>query len=195
MPNSQFLTPYVDIDRNGSRIFNTSEREFLITGAASNPTTLGRYFLTAAYLMVDHDENTFTLWQANPSSGTTLVPVTGAKSQANCQNETSGDSGSSSTTETAAEGSSGTHLSGGAIAGIAVGAVAGALAVAGIILRWHRSRKALPTQPVQYSYDGQGADTDKPYQPMYQSHGIHEMYTHPTEMDSTPNMPRVELPS
>jgi hypothetical protein len=29
VPNDQFMVPFVSVDRNGSRIFNESEREFL----------------------------------------------------------------------------------------------------------------------------------------------------------------------
>jgi hypothetical protein len=83
VPNDQFMVPFVTIDRNGSRIFNESQREFLF-----NPTldrvhlpTLGRYFLTSAYLMVNHDAQTFTLWQANPSTTSQLVPVLGDKTK------------------------------------------------------------------------------------------------------------------
>lgn len=42
-----------------------------------NPPTLGRYFLSSAYLMVNHDADTFTLWQANPSAASQLVPIPG----------------------------------------------------------------------------------------------------------------------
>ncbi|KAI1140304.1 hypothetical protein F5Y05DRAFT_411361 [Hypoxylon sp. FL0543] len=61
VPNNQYLVPYVDIDRNGSRIFDSSTRELLITQVPGHTNTLGRYFLTAAYLMVDIDAHSFTL--------------------------------------------------------------------------------------------------------------------------------------
>ncbi|KAH6848017.1 aspartic peptidase domain-containing protein [Chaetomium sp. MPI-CAGE-AT-0009] len=75
IPNSQLMTPFVSVDRNGSQIIDRSKRELLLSGVGDNPTTLGRYFFTAAYLMVDHDAGTFTMWQADPSSRTNLVPV------------------------------------------------------------------------------------------------------------------------
>lgn len=43
--------------------------------------SLGRYFLTSAYLIVNHDAQTFTLWQANPSTTSQLVPVLGDKTK------------------------------------------------------------------------------------------------------------------
>lgn len=78
VPNDQYMVPFVTIDRNGSRIFNESQREFLMNGVSKdNPPTLGRYFLSSAYLMVNHDADTFTLWQANPSAASQLVPIPG----------------------------------------------------------------------------------------------------------------------
>lgn len=46
-----------------------------MNGVTSQPATLGRYFFTSAYLMVNHDANSFTLWQANPSNKSSLVRV------------------------------------------------------------------------------------------------------------------------
>ncbi|KAI1104485.1 acid protease [Jackrogersella minutella] len=127
VPNSQYLVPYVDIDRNGSRIFNTSERELLISAVSDTSATLGRYFLTAAYLMVDLDANTFTLWQANPTSDSKLVSRT---TESECGNKTSSSSdvlpSSHSQAPQVASG-----LSKGSIAGIVVGVVAG-LAILGL---------------------------------------------------------------
>lgn len=81
VPNDQFMVPFVTIARNGSRIFNDSQKEFLFNGIDEpvQPATLGRYFLTSAYLMVNQDAETFTLWQANPSTATQLVPVLNEK--------------------------------------------------------------------------------------------------------------------
>lgn len=75
VPNNQYLVPFVEIDRNGSRIFDKTKKELLMNGVVEQPATLGRYFLTSAYLMVDHDAKSFTLWQANPSTKSTLTPV------------------------------------------------------------------------------------------------------------------------
>ncbi len=75
VPNDQYIVPFVDINRNGSRYFNTSRREFLFNGLSDQPATLGRYFLTSAYLMVNHDVGSFTLWKANPTNSSTLVSV------------------------------------------------------------------------------------------------------------------------
>ncbi|KAM5384578.1 hypothetical protein ACJZ2D_001323 [Fusarium nematophilum] len=52
-----------------------STQELLVDSTGSRTSTLGRHFLTSAYLMVDHDSESCTLWQANPSSKSKPVPV------------------------------------------------------------------------------------------------------------------------
>ncbi|GKT45017.1 uncharacterized protein ColSpa_05198 [Colletotrichum spaethianum] len=75
VPNNQYIVTFVDIERNGSRTISTTQKELLFNGLSDQPATLERYFLTAAYLMVDHDAETFTLWQANPTTRSNLVKV------------------------------------------------------------------------------------------------------------------------
>ncbi len=124
IPNSQYMVPFVDIDRNGSRFFNTSERELLIGGLADQPATLGRYFLTSAYLMIDQDSDTFTLWQANPTSDSKLVSVV-TNENAECGNRTSTPDSNASSPDTSQNSQAATGLSGGSIAGVVVGVVVG----------------------------------------------------------------------
>lgn len=82
------MPPFVTVERNGSRTFNESEREFLYGVTSNQPSTLGRYFLTGAYLMVNHDDNTFTLWQANPSTASDLVITISKDTAESCANFT-----------------------------------------------------------------------------------------------------------
>jgi hypothetical protein len=84
VPNSQYLVPFVDIARNGTRVSNNTLKELLINGVGDQPATLGRYFLTSAYLMVNHHANSFTLWQANPSNRSNVVRVLDEKTAATC---------------------------------------------------------------------------------------------------------------
>lgn len=162
VPNSQFLVPYVDIDRNGSRVFNTSERELLVNGVYDQPATLGRYFLTAAYLMVDQDEGTFTLWQANPSSSSLLVPVMGSKAQTACQDGTIGDPSTNTTSNpggsngnsAVSDTQDGRKLAGGAIAGIAFGSVVAISSIGAVVFFLRRSRKQQnPVSTIDQAYD------------------------------------------
>lgn len=90
VPNDQFLTPFVDIDRSGKQVKDRSKREFLMNPLGEQPPTLGRYFLTAAYLMVNHDANFFTLWQANPTSSEDLVPVYDEEAADRCRGDVPG---------------------------------------------------------------------------------------------------------
>lgn len=90
VPNSHFMTPFVDVDRSGKRVVDKSKREFLMNALSDQPATLGRYFLTAAYLMVNHDANSFTLWQANPTTSSNLVPVHDEESASECSGDVPG---------------------------------------------------------------------------------------------------------
>ncbi|KAK0724411.1 hypothetical protein B0H67DRAFT_680020 [Lasiosphaeris hirsuta] len=71
-------------------------RELLIRPTGQLPT-LGRYFLTGAYLMFNHDAEEFTLWQANPSERTSLTPVVRS---GECKPESGPDEPGSNGTET-----------------------------------------------------------------------------------------------
>ncbi|KAH8167523.1 hypothetical protein CIB48_g685 [Xylaria polymorpha] len=136
IPNNQYLVPFVDVDRNGSRVFNTSQRELLLNAVPDNSSTLGRYFLTGAYLMVNHDAGTFTMWAANPTRESTLISVVSTSAEASCDNTTNPGPISSPMVSKAAT------LSAGSIAGIAIGVVA-ALAIFGVVVGvyfFHRRR-------------------------------------------------------
>ncbi len=129
-----------------------------MAGSGDNLSTLGRYFFTAAYLMVDHDAHTFTMWQANPSTKSNLIPVI-SKTTANkaCESEGGSSTGGNSTGNGSPGGSSGgggtitnsptpPTISIGLIAGVAAGgtAVIAALAVlVFFLLRRRKKKKAL----------------------------------------------------
>lgn len=132
IPNNQYLVPYVDIDRNGSRTIDTSRRELLINGVSDQPATLGRYFLTAAYLMIDLDSDTFTLWQANPTRDSKLVSIAvNRATESQCVNDTSVPPSNGAASDLPQVPQQASVLSGGSIAGIVVGVLA-ALAFLGL---------------------------------------------------------------
>ncbi|KAH9903770.1 acid protease [Xylariomycetidae sp. FL2044] len=179
--NNQFLVPFVDVDRSGSRVFNTSRREFLYNTVYENPSTLGRYFLTGAYLMVDHDAETFTLWAANPTTESQLTPVISANAKENCAGSSQSGTSPDASMRPAQQHTS-AALSGGAIAGIVIGAVA-ALAVLGVAIylflrRRRRSRQL--EQTCNYAPMPRPAspkDVDPAVQQVdYRYHGPHELY-------------------
>ncbi|KAJ4113208.1 hypothetical protein NW768_011484 [Fusarium equiseti] len=90
VPNDQYIVPFVDIERSGARVTKPKTKELLMNGVADQPATLGRYFLTAAYLMVNHDAGTFTLWQGNPTERSKLVQVYDQKTADECEKNGTG---------------------------------------------------------------------------------------------------------
>lgn len=84
VPNDQFLVPYVYVDYDGRRYADDTNLDLLWNGIGDQPATLGRYFLTAAYLMVNHDSNSFTLWEANPTTSSSLIPVVNEETAESC---------------------------------------------------------------------------------------------------------------
>ncbi|KAK4044744.1 hypothetical protein C8A01DRAFT_42646 [Parachaetomium inaequale] len=147
VPNNQFIVPLVDIAANGSRTVDWSQKGVLLAPLASkNPATLGRYFLTSAYLMVDHDAQTFTMWKANPTTKSALVPVV-SKSTTGCEDGGSGggsdDTGSGDRGENASSTGS-SAVSTGTIVGAAVGGAAGLAIIAALVFFFlRRGKKAV----------------------------------------------------
>ena len=89
--NSQFITPNRFLEFDGSISYNSSEVEVLIEDRpddAPEYPILGQPFLSAAYLMVDNDAQTFTLWESVPQAKTDLVAVAPSK----CDSSTSSTS-------------------------------------------------------------------------------------------------------
>lgn len=109
IPNSQLIVPSEEIARNGSMITEPNRMELPINRLGTQPATLGRFFFTSAYLMVDHEADTFTLWQANPTAKSNLVPISHAKDS--CASEATeggagdGTSGSDRTGDASGSGS------------------------------------------------------------------------------------------
>ncbi|KAM4055245.1 aspartic-type endopeptidase [Hirsutella rhossiliensis] len=124
VPNTQFITPHLDMDRNGTRTLDDDQLDLVITGIENQPATLGRYFLTSAYLMVNHDAKAFTLWQANPTTSSSLVPVLDEKTAKKCGNANGITQSSMSRTPSDASKPSGAVI-GGAVAGGVVAALLG----------------------------------------------------------------------
>jgi hypothetical protein len=78
IPTSQLLVPEQTLNANGTTKHSTTISSLLITPLGKNnplPIMLGRQFLTSVYLSVNQDENTFSLWAANPTSLTSIVPI------------------------------------------------------------------------------------------------------------------------
>ena len=116
MANSQLVLPDLAIASNGDVAYNTSGpyKELLINPLLGNNEqdlpTLGKQFFTSAVLMVDYDANTFTLWKANPTKDTNLLPMSNGAALPSCSFP--------SPPAAVSAGSAGSKLSGGALAGL-----------------------------------------------------------------------------
>lgn len=162
VPNSQFVLPDLGINTDGHPFANASISEVLI-----NPTQdvnskdlplLGRQFLTSAYLMLDQDANTFTIWQANPTTNIDLVPIVSDNTLSTCNSSIPASTSSTSSPAVPASNLPApinhSELKAGAIAGIAIGAIFAVGALGFAIFYWRRRRvvkyssaNAFPPQP------------------------------------------------
>ncbi|VUC26954.1 unnamed protein product [Clonostachys rosea] len=140
VPNSQYMVPFVNTDRKQSPTTSNTTHELLIQSTSNQLATLGGYFFTSAYLMVNHDAGTFTLWKANPTRTSKLVQVLGDDTFTGCDKNQE-----SSLTP---RGEAQNPVSGGVIGGAVAGSVAGlaiiALVIFFIIRHQRRSNVKVP---------------------------------------------------
>ncbi|EED14742.1 aspartic-type endopeptidase, putative [Talaromyces stipitatus ATCC 10500] len=147
IPNEQLVVPNLTIDKStGSIIANSSAPELVLNSIqsinADDLPQLGRQFLTSAYLMLNQDANTYTLWEANPVTNEDLVAVdqSGTPVSMFCTTTSTTVESSMSQTGTANPGpnkNNSSHkkdVSGGAISGIVVGCIAGVALTAVMVL-------------------------------------------------------------
>jgi hypothetical protein len=198
VPNNQLITPHISMDRSGARIIEEDKPELLFGGVGNQPTTLGRYFLTAAYLMVNHDAHTFTMWQANPTSKSNLVPVVGGEytDDSGCgdggEDDGGGNAGGSNTTPDQTPDPNATTSSGanvGAIAGGVVGGVAGLAAIVALLFLLRRMKKKKTLEAMSDLHPVQ-ADNHQ-YYPGYPGGGHSYYKTAPTEPHEAPGQEHV----
>lgn len=111
IPNRQLIVPDRTIKDNGAMVANASRPVIRINSLQDTTQTafpyLGRYFLTAAYVVANSDANEFTIYQANPTSEEDLVALgednKSVNAQATCtvQPTASADPGEGDGTNTA----------------------------------------------------------------------------------------------
>lgn len=134
VPNNVFVQPLITINEDGSIFTNNSFEQVRIIAAPGDEGDtfiLGRPFFSAAYLSVDYDANTFSLWQAKATSDSDLQVFGG-----NCSSmpATNNNSNSGNDEQTSQSGSAEDRgMSSGAIAGIAVGCALFAASVGALI--------------------------------------------------------------
>lgn len=172
VPNEVLVVPDQYIGPDGA-VQNNNSADVVLLGPlagenANDPPIIGMQFLSAAYLMVDLDARTFTLWQANPTTETNLVSVGGTCSEKPAVNSGSGNSTTSSnstgssngtadggSTQASAAASPSPSSSGiptGTIVGAVIGSALGAALIAAglvfVILRRRRSNRSLNSSDV-----------------------------------------------
>jgi hypothetical protein len=159
IPNHQLVLPDITIDTSGNTNYNYSVREIMLNSDqqinANDMPFLGATFLTSAYLSVNHDYGSFSLWQANPTTDEKLIGI-GANGNG-CQGTTNATT-SASPTAIASQSSQpqpppSPHISGGAIAGIVVVALIVAGLIAGFIfMRLRRRNRQQRREAVNAGY-------------------------------------------
>ncbi|KAB8067374.1 aspartic peptidase domain-containing protein [Aspergillus leporis] len=154
VPNKQLVVPdYVVL--GNETVFSDTSREVLVgvpTGGDQPEwmTYLGQPFFTAAYLMVNHDLGTFSVWQSNPTYDEDYHAIDSTGSV--CKEEVNAPTTSSNTTVSPAISDfphQGQVLSTGVIVGIVVGAVGVVAFIAAFLAMFfyrRRVRKLKATQ-------------------------------------------------
>ncbi|KAJ1707770.1 hypothetical protein AFCA_013100 [Aspergillus flavus] len=146
--NNQLVVPdYVPL--GNETVFSDTSREVLVgvpTGGDQPQwmTYLGQPFFTAAYLMVNQDLGTFTVWQNNVTEDEDYHAIdpsgTICKEEATAPTTSADTSVSPTTTDSPKQGH-GQALTTGAIVGIVVGAVAGVTLIAAFLAMFFYRRK------------------------------------------------------
>ena len=135
--NDQLVQEDISIDTAGNTVFNSSTREIMINSLQdinkNDMPLLGMPFISSAYLNVNYDTGTFTLWSARATTEQNLIGI--GPTSTGCAigvHNTSTSSPIPTETSTVTSPPSPTpstqpapHLSTGAIAGIALGGLAG----------------------------------------------------------------------
>ncbi|GKU00106.1 hypothetical protein FLAG1_06049 [Fusarium langsethiae] len=154
VPNNQFVFPETGIDKDGSRVYNLTRQNILINNIEDEAPILGRYFLTAAYLMVNQDASTFTLWKANSTEDSKPVRVFDRETAEKCGDEANGviQPSASATGSTSDQGNTDSNKpSDSIIGGAAAGSVLGISLIAlGVYYVWHRYKKQTPKDTYYY---------------------------------------------
>ena len=169
VPNTVFVQPLITINDTGSIITNTSYEQVRIIaapGSEGDTFILGRPFFSAAYLSVDYDANTFSLWQAKATMDSDLQVFGG-----NCTDAPANASTNQNSAERSKSGSA-KAMSSGAIAGITVGgavfmAATGAIIVLLVLRRKKRARRAKPSDGDSMSSHGQEQTRDSYWGPRF----------------------------
>ncbi len=119
IPNHELVRSFIDINSDGQEYISNSSTQVMGLYAMDSQTAdsmpaFGRTFLAGAYLMVDADEQKFTIWKGQSSSEQRLV----AHGPSPCPESTATSSTTPSATSDASARDSSSVIPKGAIAGI-----------------------------------------------------------------------------
>ncbi|KAF2648909.1 hypothetical protein K491DRAFT_611786 [Lophiostoma macrostomum CBS 122681] len=187
IPNDQLVVDEPTLDDSGHLVTNSSVKNIVLDSLQANNiydlAILGRLFFSSAYLMVNHESSTFTIWEANAKP-----PLPQPKAIA-ADNTITGDfcdnaaEPSMTPSDLDSVNSEKKHLSGGAIAGIVIGGLAGGVLVLSAVLLLVKRRFRYGSSP------GHGFDSQPEYKPPAELDKPNEvMNSPPVEMPHTDSM-------
>ncbi|KAF4466355.1 Peptidase aspartic [Fusarium albosuccineum] len=221
IPNRQLIVPDRTINDDGETISNSSRPVLRINSLQEVSRLafpyLGRYFLTAAYVVSNEDAGEFTVYQANPTSEEDLVAldednkVLSAQATCTVAPTTSADAGegdgsSSSSNDNSDSNNNGTTngssddsgggLSTGATAGIAVGVVVPVVAGVGVFIWWllkRKNAKAAEKEHLQSTAQYMAAAQNEPKNG-FPTQGMPHYIPQEMSADNQPRQPPAEMP-
>lgn len=223
IPNRQLIVPERTINDKGEIVTNSSRPVIRINSlqeiSKNAFPSLGRYFLTAAYVVTNRDAGEFTIYQANPTSSEDLValgednksinaqatctvaptasadPGEGDGKDSNSNNSNNSNNGSNENTDNSPdEASSG--LSTGAVAGIAVGICVPVIAGVAFLVWWLMKRKNAKAAAEQHHYQSTAAYMSSPSEPKngYPTQGVPHYIPQEMSADNQPKQAPYEMP-
>ncbi|KKA17825.1 hypothetical protein T310_8237 [Rasamsonia emersonii CBS 393.64] len=206
IPNHVLVNPDLIVNKtNGHLYINDSSLEVLINSQqtinANDLPIIGRQFFSAAYVMLNQDSNEFTLWAANPTTDEDLVAVDennqvveqfcapGSGNTTQTPTNITSPQSASKPSATASPDKASRGLSGGAIAGIVVGSLAGIAAIAASTYYFcmRQDRDGMPTAAAAAAAAAQDRSyvpppSYSPLAPVEMENKYVQPYTGPVEM-------------
>ncbi|KAF2761322.1 hypothetical protein EJ05DRAFT_483703 [Pseudovirgaria hyperparasitica] len=89
IPNSQFVVAENMVSNDTGVVAYNSKIQYVMLGQNEyehvEVLMLGKYFFTAAVMLVNHEIGEFTLWEANPTTDTDLVSIPASQDDSLCQ--------------------------------------------------------------------------------------------------------------
>ncbi|KAI9777516.1 MAG: hypothetical protein M1839_008810 [Geoglossum umbratile] len=143
IPNHQLVVPDLQVGSDGQiQIANDTTREILLNSLqgvnANDMPLLGQPFLSSSYLLVNNDEQKFTLWKGQPTLNQKLVGIVPSTTCTSVDHHAS----STATSQPSKAGKPSPKVTRGTIAGLVVG-LSGAIAFGtAAILLWRMRRAA-----------------------------------------------------